>query len=344
MFYKPTENGSEAALSLPGLALRAFEPAEAEAASLLRQARRLRLVRLCTSESPHLCYNHLTDYTFREEVPIEDIIAENGRLIGVLFVAEDVSRYAGREKLSRGFGAIMTDGRRFGKVCEYRMNSTAGFGSSGESEYALEERENCILVTAFMPFGGDGINPTELILSALPDRIGDFALEKLLLPVEFVAAPAIAASEIGRLSPAAVIMLGQAGGRSAITPEFYGKNLMDARIPDNAGFSPRGEQVIPDGAERLISTLPNDETVSAIRALGLPAELSEDAGAYVCNALMYSVLSLTEGAIPAGFIHVPFAPEQTEGVIGRENTPSMRLDDMVRGIEKAVETVVESIE
>ncbi|MBO4563728.1 MAG: pyroglutamyl-peptidase I, partial [Clostridia bacterium] len=182
-----------------------------------------------------------------------------------------------------------------------------------------------ILVTAFMPFGGDSLNPTEAVLGMLPDDMGGFRIEKLLLPVVFGEAARLACAEIDRLSPAAVICLGQAGGRRAITPEESAKNLMDARIPDNAGNKPEAEPIEAGGAEKLYSTHPNDAIIAAIRAEGLPAQLSHDAGAYVCNSLLYGVLSHTGGRIPAGFIHVPFIKEQVEGVPGREDTPFMEL-------------------
>lgn len=193
-----------------------------------------------------------------------------------------------------------------------------------------------ILVTAFEPFGGDGINPTELILSRLPGELEGVHISKLLLPVEFMRAPELALKEIGRLSPAAVIMLGQAGGRSAVTPETTAYNLMEARIPDNAGYEPHGTEAAPGGEAEIPASLPAERIVEAIRALGLPAELSHDPGRYVCNALMYSVLRSLRGSIPAGFIHVPFIRVQTEGVKGRGKTPFMELDDICRAILEAI--------
>ncbi|MBO4384859.1 MAG: pyroglutamyl-peptidase I [Clostridia bacterium] len=194
-----------------------------------------------------------------------------------------------------------------------------------------------------MPFGGDELNPTERVLAALPGEIGGYAVKKLLLPVEFGRAAMIACSEYDALSPAAVIMLGQAGGRSAITPEAVGRNLMNARIPDNAGFSPVNEAVIPGGAEELSSTLPLDAIVSAIRGEGLAAEISRDAGAYVCNSLLYSMLAHVSGSVPAGFIHVPFIREQVEGVAGRGDTPFMEEADILCGIIAAIRAVTGSI-
>ena len=206
-----------------------------------------------------------------------------------------------------------------------------------------ENRRPAILVTAFEPFGGEKLNPTELLLRLLPDEIGGAEIVRLLLPVEFSRAPELAEGAICSLSPSAVIMLGQAGGRRAITPERIARNLMAARIPDNAGDMPAGDPVIPCGSEILESTLPVDRIVEEILSLGIPAEASEDAGTYVCNALLYSVLAQTLGRIPAGFIHVPFIREQVEGVSGREQTPFMELEDIARAAEAAIRLVAEEL-
>lgn len=347
MFLTPVKDRKQAVIILPGLMLGEYEPSPAEEEAVRLEMSRWKLYKLRVEESPHLCYNHLTDYTFREELPVTRPIAEGGCFCGAVFEAEDVSNYCGRLVSKREPGAVMTDGSRYGKTREYYMNSTASCGSSGESEYALSyeaDPRGDILVTAFMPFGGETVNPTEQALSLLPDGICGFRIKKLLLPVEFGRAAELAAGEYDRLSPAAVVMLGQAGGRSAITPELAAKNLMDARIPDNAGFMPKGLKIAVDGEETLASTLPNEEIVKAIRALGLHAELSRDAGAYVCNSLLYSMLLHTGGRIPAGFIHIPFSSEQTEGVPGRENTPNMRLDDMEKAIAAAIAVVAGTIQ
>lgn len=339
MFYHPAENGSEADIRLPGLALKRFEPAEAESALFFAEARKLRLIKRCTGESSHLCYNHLTDYVFTEEAHILGLIIEDGRVSGVLFEAEDISQFEGSIVSKKGFGALMKDGRRFGKTREYRLFLTAQRGSSYESEFALETLSGSILVTAFEPFGGDELNPTELALSALPDSVAGFGIEKLLLPVEFGRAAEITLERIKSLSPAAVVMFGQAGGRSAITPERRGRNIMNARIPDNAGNMPQFRSLSLYGPDEILSTLPLEGIVAAIRAEGLPAEISDNAGAFVCNSLLYGVLEKVAPGVPAGFIHVPYIREQVEGVPGRENKPFMELADVIRGMEAAVRAV-----
>ena len=196
-----------------------------------------------------------------------------------------------------------------------------------------------ILVTGFEPFGGETLNPTEILLKRLPGTIGGCEISTLLLPVEFDRARALAFAEYDRLSPDVVVMLGQAGGRSAITPESTGKNIMDARMPDNAGYRPEQVPVVEGGPETLRSTFDIEKIVSAVSALGIPCERSDDAGKYVCNCLLYGMLDHNKGAVPTGFIHVPFIKEQ-----GHNDAPAMELADMEKGIFAAIEAVASKIE
>ena len=193
-----------------------------------------------------------------------------------------------------------------------------------------------VLITAFEPFGGEAINPSKYVLESLPDFIGGCKIEKLLLPVEFVKACDLALCRYDEVAPAAVIMLGQAGGRSAITPEVAAKNLMNARIPDGAGYKPKNRPIVAGGEKRLYSTLPVEGIVGAIKSLGIAAEPSTDAGEYVCNALLYSMLYHNGGAVPTGFIHVPYIKEQNK-------TPCMTFDDVYRAALAAVDTVIVEI-
>ncbi len=191
----------------------------------------------------------------------------------------------------------------------------------------MKELRKVILATAFEPFGGDKINPTEMILDKLPDEIGGNKIRKLLLPVEFGRAVEMATAEYDRLSPSAVIMLGQAGGRSAITPETTAKNIMNASIPDNAGYQPENRTIVENGPDELHSTFDAAGIAEALNATGIPCEVSHDAGEYVCNALLYGMLYHNKGRVPTGFIHVPFIKEQ-----GHDDKPFMEFEDMYEGI------------
>lgn len=196
-----------------------------------------------------------------------------------------------------------------------------------------------ILVTAFEPFGADTLNPAQMILDRLPDTVGGCRIHKLLLPVDFIKAPETALSAYDALSPAAVIMLGQAGGRDAVTPEMTAKNRIHAAFPDNAGYQPADMPVVADGPDTLTSTLPNEKIVAALSARGIPAALSDDAGAYVCNCLLYRMLFFNGGEVPTGFIHVPFIPEQEH-----TDQPFMALDDAYTGILTVVKATADALD
>lgn len=143
-----------------------------------------------------------------------------------------------------------------------------------------------------------------------------------------------------RHKPDAVICVGQAGGRAAITPEKVAINLMDGRIPDNAGYQPVDVPIREDGETAYFTSLPVKAMVQRMRDAGIPAAVSYTAGTYVCNYLLYTLLYLIDKKYPnvrGGFIHVPYAMEQ---VINKPlGTPSMDLRQIARGLETAVEAV-----
>ena len=187
-----------------------------------------------------------------------------------------------------------------------------------------------ILVTAFDAFGGESINPTERALQQLPDRIGDAELVKLVIPTKFGESlrRAIEAAEVSAVD--AIVCLGQAGGRAHITPERVAINVMDADIPDNAGYQPVDVPVVEGGPAAYFSTLPVKEMVAAME--DSPARLSNTAGTFVCNQLLYGLLhhfAATE--VRAGFVHVPYITEQE-----KTEKPMMELADIVEGIKRAL--------
>ena len=183
-----------------------------------------------------------------------------------------------------------------------------------------------ILITAFSPFGGDAQNASQEILNALPATLGGVRLEKRLLPVSFRSAPRLALEAAERLRPEAIVCLGQAAGRDAVTPERVAVNLMDAAKPDNDGYQPVDEPVIPNAPAAYFSTLPVKAMIEAMQRVGVPARLSDTAGTYVCNALMFAMLHQTKD-IPCGFIHVPYLTEQRKG-----ETPSLSKECVLRGV------------
>lgn len=202
-----------------------------------------------------------------------------------------------------------------------------------------------ILVTGFDPFGGERVNPAFEAVRLLPDTIAGLQLEKLELPTVFGKAGERLLAKIERVQPAAVLCVGQAGGRAAITPEKVAINYMDGRIPDNAGRQPQDEPIRPDGPDAYFTTLPVRRMAARMRAAGIPAAVSYTAGTYVCNYLMYTLLDWIAGNCPGlrgGFVHVPYSMEQA--ACKPAGTPGMELHQIARGLACAIETVAEELD
>ena len=211
-----------------------------------------------------------------------------------------------------------------------------------------------LLLTAFTPFDGERINPALEAVKLVKDKIGNLEIIKLEVPTVF-----------GK----SIETVREAGGRAEITPERVAINLNDARIPDNEGNQPIDEPIFSDGENAYFSTLPVKAMVEAIRKEGLPSSLSNSAGTYVCNHLMYGVLYFVHNeycshsvqylsdnnaqhksssllfseeerssAVKAGFIHVPYIPEQVKD---KKEMPALPLSVIVRGLEAAIRAVEE---
>lgn len=199
-----------------------------------------------------------------------------------------------------------------------------------------------ILLTAFEPFGGDNVNPAQEAVALVANEVAGAQIVKIDVPVVFGKAIETVRAAMEREQPDAVLCIGQAGGRFGLTPERVAINVDDGRIPDNEGNQPVDQPIFADGAPAYFATLPVKAMVTAIKDAGLPASLSNTAGTYVCNHLMYGVLYHIHRSWPAmrgGFMHVPFLHEQ---VLTRPNTPSLSKQDIVRGIETALRVIVEN--
>lgn len=137
------------------------------------------------------------------------------------------------------------------------------------------------------------------------------------------------------INPDVIICVGQAGGRSAITPEVVAINLMEANIPDNEGYKPVNEQILQNGENAYFSNLPVRDMVEAIKKEGIPASLSFSAGAFVCNEVLYTLLhKFKNTGVKVGFIHVPFLPEQTDGT-----KPSLKKEEIIKALTLAIKTL-----
>ena len=198
-----------------------------------------------------------------------------------------------------------------------------------------------ILVTGFDPFGGETVNPALEAVKSLPSEIHGAEVHWVAIPTVFYKAAEVLETAIVRYQPDVVLCIGQAGGRASLTPERVAINQDDARIPDNQGNQPIDEPIRMDGEVAYFSTLPIKAMVQAIKEEGLPATVSNTAGTFVCNHLMYQALYLADKKFPhmrAGFMHIPYMTEQ---VLNKPNTSSMCLTDIVRGIEAAIRAIVD---
>ena len=198
-----------------------------------------------------------------------------------------------------------------------------------------------ILVTGFDPFGGEKVNPALEAVKSLPSVIHGAEIRWVEIPTVFYQSAEVLEAEIVRYQPDVVLCIGQAGGRASLTPERVAINQDDARIPDNQGNQPIDTPIRLDGEAAYFSTLPIKAMVQAIKEVGLPATVSNTAGTFVCNHLMYQALYLADKKFPhmrAGFMHIPYMTEQ---VINKPNTASMNLADIVKGIEAAIGAIVD---
>ena len=146
-----------------------------------------------------------------------------------------------------------------------------------------------LLITGFEPFGGEKINPSWEAVKLLPEKIGDFEITKAEIPVVFEKAAETVIAKADELEPNAIICVGQAGGRSGITPEMVAINLRFASIPDNEGNQPKDIPCVQDGENAYFATLPVRKMAEAVSEASVPCSVSYSAGTYVCNALIYHV-------------------------------------------------------
>lgn len=186
-----------------------------------------------------------------------------------------------------------------------------------------------LLVTGFDPFNGNTANPSWLAADALPDRVGEFEIFRLQLPTIYGEAARMVLEYAEKLQPDVILCLGLAGGRAAVTPERVGINMRSASIADNCGQQFTDAPIIPGGPAAYFSTLPVTAMAAAIRSAGLPGQVSNTAGTYVCNDVLYTLCHHFAGTeTKVGFVHVPYIPGQDE--------PSLPLEDTVKALVAAI--------
>ncbi len=187
-----------------------------------------------------------------------------------------------------------------------------------------------LLITGFDPFGGESINPAWEAVKLLPKEIGAYTLHKLQIPTVFGLGAEAVLAEAQELKPELILCIGQAGGRSAVTPERIAVNIRDAKIPDNEGNQPVGEYVLPQGPAAYFATVDVMQMVKNAQKQGCSATVSNSAGAFVCNDVLYTLLHCFHGTDTlVGFIHVPWLPEQ--------GNPSLPVEQTVAALQAMIE-------
>ena len=198
-----------------------------------------------------------------------------------------------------------------------------------------------VLITGFAPFGGESINPAWEAVKVIKDEIAGAEIIKMQIPTVVGKSIAKIHDKMAEINPDIVIAVGQAGGRFGVTPERVAINVTDARIPDNEGNQPIDEVIFEDGDTAYFSSLPVKAMVQAIKDAGYPSALSNTAGTYICNHVMYGILYYIQkefSNVRGGFIHVPYAAAQ---VVNKPNTASMSLTDITASLEAAIKAAVE---
>lgn len=195
-----------------------------------------------------------------------------------------------------------------------------------------------LLLTGFEPFLDHPSNPTDFIARALDgEQIGEYHVKSKILPVAFDESAKVLLETESELSPDAIIMLGLAAGRSSITPERIAINVQGGAV-DNKGVKLEDEEIVPAGPAGYFSTLPIHTFVQALREQDIPASISNTAGTYLCNKVMYSMLhSLKERGLhsPAGFVHIPYSHDMRL----KTKSPSLSMKEM----ETAVRIMIQQL-
>lgn len=192
-----------------------------------------------------------------------------------------------------------------------------------------------LIITGFDPFGGESVNPAWEAVKRLPDTLGNWRLTRLQIPTVFGLAAQTVLEAAEKDRPDAILCVGQAGGRDAVTPEKIAINVRDARARgtlDNSGFLATGERIEGDGPAAYFSTADAEAMAQAIRDAGIPGAVSYSAGTFVCNDTLYTLLHRFAGSeTRVGFLHVPHLPSQA-----KPGAPCMELADILTGLRAAI--------
>lgn len=195
-----------------------------------------------------------------------------------------------------------------------------------------------VLITGFEPFGGDSINPALEAVKRLEEvAIDGGVIVTCHVPVTRYDSINAVIEAIEAYQPECVITVGQAAGRAAITPERIAINVDDFRIPDNGGNQPIDEPIVTEGPDAYFTTLPIKRIVQTLQDKGIPCQVSNSAGTFVCNHLFYGVQHyLNNKPVRHGFVHIPLLPEQNP----TGDQPTMALDTIVEGLRLVAQVAI----
>jgi pyroglutamyl-peptidase len=214
--------------------------------------------------------------------------------------------------------------------------------AAGSAPAPARER-GVLLLSGFEPFGGERSNPSWEVAARLDGRaIGGLVVRAIRLPVGTPRAVRAIEAAIRRIRPQAVLGLGQAGGRPAISLEKVALNLVERRAGRESDGGTGGAPVIRGGPDAYFARLPIREILRALERRGIPAALSLSAGAYVCNSVMYAALHALRArpGVPVGFIHLPYATPQA---VRRRGAPSMTVEMMAAAVEAAAAAIARNL-
>lgn len=198
------------------------------------------------------------------------------------------------------------------------------------------------LLTGFDAFAGESSNPSwDAVCGFEGEVIAGHRIATRRLPVEFGGALRVLRDAITDLEPALVLCVGLAGGRAQLSLERVAINVDDARIPDNAGAAPVDEAIVADGPAAYFTTLPIKAMLRALHDAGMPAEISQTAGTYVCNHAFYGLMHALRDrpGSRGGFIHVPYSPALAARHPG---APGLAVEAVTTALRIALRTALET--
>ncbi|MDP8002839.1 MAG: pyroglutamyl-peptidase I [Caldisphaera sp.] len=214
-------------------------------------------------------------------------------------------------------------------------------------------KEISVLLTGFEPFGGESVNPSEIVSRDVTKQIDntlfkDFKIKAkyAVIPVSFKRSSEALIKVLKETKPLIAISLGQWGGIPYITVERVAVNLKDSIATDNDGVTATDEPIEPSGPAAYFTTLPLKVILTNLRNNGIPASISNSAGTYMCNLVFYELMHFSakeKYPIKAGFMHVPYLPEQVAMKKGEALPPSMDKRLMIEAIKIAIETTIDSL-